>query len=56
MTESAHTFLKAVAQKRAEFGDPELLKWCEKRGLQTMYGSASLCCFCCQFFAEGWRD
>ena len=50
------TFLKAVAQKRADFGDDALLKWVQKRGLVTMYESASLCCFCCQFFAEGWRD
>ena len=50
------TFLKAVATQRAKFGDDSLLKWCTKRGLQTMYESASLCVFCCQFFAEGWRD
>ena len=50
------TFLKAVATQRAKFGDDSLLRWCTKRGLQTMYESASLCCFCCQFFAQGWRD
>ena len=37
------TFLKAIGMKRAEFGDDGLLKWCTKRGLQTMYESASLC-------------
>jgi len=50
------TFLKAVAEKRAKFGDDALLKWVTKRGLVTMYENASLCTFCCQFFAEGWRD
>ena len=50
------TFLKAVATQRAKFGDDSLLRWCTKRGLQTMYDSASLCTFCCQFFAEGWRQ
>ena len=46
------TYLKAVATQRANFGEPELLQWCEKRGLQKMYESAHLCIFCCQFFAR----
>lgn len=50
------TFLKAVATQRAKFGDDSLLRWCTRRGLQTMYESASLCTFCCQFFQEGWRQ
>ena len=33
-----------------------LLTWCTKRGFDKMYQSASVCVFCCQFFAEGWRD
>ena len=50
------TFRKAVGEKRAQFGDDGLLKWCTRRGYQTMYASAELCAFCCQFFAEGWKD
>ena len=50
------TFLKAVATQRAKFGDDSLLRWCTRRGLTTMYESASLCTFCCQFFQEGWRQ
>ena len=49
---SGGTFLKAVGTKRAEFGDDTLLRWCEKRGLNKMYESASLCVFCCQFFHQ----
>jgi hypothetical protein len=48
------TFLNQVASKRAEFGDDQLLGWCKNRGYQVMYGSASLCVFCCQFFQQGW--
>ena len=50
------TFLKAVAEQRAKFGDDELLRWCTRRGAQKMYESASLCTFCCQFFQENWKD
>jgi hypothetical protein len=53
---SGMTFLKAVASQRAEFGDFELLKWCERRGLLKMYESASLCVFCCQFFQSRWLE
>ena len=49
------TFLKAVGLQREQFGDDGLLKWCTRRGLVTMYQSASLCCFCCQFFAGNWN-
>ena len=50
------TFLKAVATQKAQFGDDALLKWVMKRGLQTMYESASLCTFCSQFFSQGGRE
>ena len=50
------TYQKAVAVQRAQFGDDALLKWVTRRGLQTMYDSASLCVFCCQFFSQGVRD
>ena len=50
------TFLKAVAEQRARFGDDELLRWCTRRGAQKMYESASLCTFCCQFFEAGWHS
>ena len=52
---SGATFLKAVATQRATFGDDELLRWCERRGLLKMYESANLCVFCCQFFQERWH-
>ena len=54
--ELSSSFLRMVAVQRAKFGDPAFLKWVEKRGLQTMYESAQLCCFCCQFFQDGWKD
>ena len=47
------TFLKAVAEQRAKFGDDELLRWC---GRGRDVESASLCTFCCQFFQENWKD
>lgn len=50
------TYLKAVATQKAAFGDDALLRWVTKRGLQTMYESASLCVFCSQFFAQGSHD
>ena len=50
------TYLKAVGEARAKFGDDALLKWCTRRGLQTMYESANLCVFCCQYFHDGWKD
>ena len=53
---SGVTFLKAVATQRAKFGDDSLLRWCTRRGLQTMYESANICTFCCQFFQDGWRE
>ena len=46
------TFLKAVATQRANFGDPQMLQWCTRRGLQTMYESASLCVFCSGLFIQ----
>lgn len=49
------TYLKRVAEQRAKFGDDEMLRRCERRGVQKMYESAGLCVFCCQFFQEGWK-
>ena len=46
----------ALGEKRASFGDDTLLQWATRRGLQTMYESAGLCVFCCQFFQDGWRE
>lgn len=50
------TYLKRVAEQRAQFGDAAMLRRCERRGVHKMYESAGLCVFCCQFFQEGWSD
>ena len=50
------TYLKAVAEKRANWGDDTLRKFCSKQGLQKMYSQARLCTFCSQFFMEGWTS
>ena len=53
---SGLTYLKAVGTQRASFGDKSLLRWCEKRGLNTMYQEANLCVFCSQFFTDRWQS